>query len=279
MTIMKTPFFSVVICSIDGWKLAQVSTHYERLLAAVPHEIIGIHDARSLAEGYNRGLQRARGEIVVFSHDDVTFLDKQFAQKIGARMQSWDVLGFAGASRLIYPVWFAARDHLYGAVCHWSHRAASRLYLTIYGAQDWPVTGGIEVLDGLCLIARREVAEAVGFDSNTFDGWHLYDVDFSFAAHLAGYKIGVCSDIPYIHASSSVQEGKSVFTSNDYQKYIERFSRKYKHQRKMFLFNGFSVRGTQCFVHHYESVVKLWKEETFRRATLSISRRYAGESS
>ena len=274
---MNTPFFSVIVCSIDPWNFAQVGTHFERLLAEVPHEIIGIHDARSLAEGYNRGLQRARGDIVVFSHDDVVFLDSRFAQKIGERMQSWDVLGFAGASLLVYPIWFAAQSHLHGAVCHWARRRADRLFLMIYGAQDWPVTGGIEVLDGLCMIARHEVATAIGFDSDNFDGWHLYDCDFSFATYLAGYKIGVCCDIPYIHASTSVQGTQSTFITDIYQKYVERFSRKYERQRRMQPFNQRSAHGTDCSVHDHMSLVKLWTEDVFRRATLSIARRHKEE--
>ncbi|MCL2645131.1 MAG: glycosyltransferase family protein [Betaproteobacteria bacterium] len=276
---MNTSLFSVIVCSVDPWNFAQVSKNFEHLLMEVPYEIIGIHDARSLAEGYNRGLQRARGDIVIFSHDDVTFLDKHFAQKIGTRMQSWDVLGFAGASRLIYPIWFAAVEHLNGAVCHWFSHSANHLHLMIYGAQDWPVTGGIEVLDGLCMITRHEVATAVGFDSDTFDGWHLYDCDFSFASHLAGYKIGVCCDIPYIHASTSVQGTQSTFLSDSYQKYIERFSRKYAHQRKMMPFEPRSARGTDCFVNGHKNLMNIWTEDVFRRATTSITRRYAGEFS
>jgi GT2 family glycosyltransferase len=264
--------FSVIICSIDPWNFAQVSTHFERLLAEVPHEIIGIHDARSLAEGYNRGLRRARGDIVVFCHDDVTFLDRQFAQKISARMQTWDMLGFAGAARLVYPIWFAAHEHLHGAVCHWSRRYGNFLSLIIYGAPDWPVVGGIEVLDGLAMIVRHEVATAIGFDTGTFDGWHLYDCDFSFAAHLADYKIGVCCDIPYIHSSASVQGEKSAFASSDYQKYVRRFIEKYEHRHKMSSAGLRSAPGAQCFVNSHSMIAKLWTEDVFRRATVSIAR-------
>ncbi|MCL2523244.1 MAG: glycosyltransferase family protein [Betaproteobacteria bacterium] len=275
---MNAPFFSVVVCSIDQWKFTQVSKNFEHLLAGFPHEIIGIHDARSLCEGYNRGLRRARGDIVIFSHDDVIFLDERFAEKIGERMQSWDLLGFAGASRLVYPAWFGASEHLHGAVCHWSRLYADRLQLMIYGAKDWPVTGGIEVMDGLCMIARREVAAAVGFDDDTFDGWHLYDCDFSFAAHLAGYKIGVCCDIPYIHASASVQSTDSSFTAADYQKYAKRFIRKYEQQRQISLDNLRSAPGTSCFVNDHMSLVKLWTEDVFRRATVAIDRRHVKET-
>jgi len=275
---MSAPFFSVIVCSINPWNFAQVSTHYERLLKNVPHEIIGIHDARSLAEGYNRALQRARGDIVIFSHDDMTFLDPQFAQKISERMQAWDMLGFAGATRLVYPFWFAALESLSGAVAHWAPRYAPYFSLNIYGAQEWPVVSGIEVLDGLCMIARHEVATAIGFDADTFDHWHLYDSDFSFAASLAGHKIGVCCDIPYVHASTSVVSTQSTFNSDTYQKYVNRFIRKYEHQRKMLPFFSEPAWATHCYAQDHKSLTRLWTEDIFRRATVAIARQHAGET-
>lgn len=39
----------------------------------------------------------------------------------------------------------------------------------------------------------------MGFDSATFDGFHLYDIDFSYRAHLAGIRIGVTHDIVIAH--------------------------------------------------------------------------------
>jgi glycosyltransferase involved in cell wall biosynthesis len=272
MTAMN--MFSVVICSIDPWNFAQVGTCYARLLQGFPHEIIGIHDARSLAEGYNRGLKRARGDIVIFSHDDVLFLDKEFAQKIATRMQVWDVLGFAGASRLVQPAWYAALDSTCGAVCHWNRTNPCHLSFTVYGARNWPVTGGIQALDGICMIARKEVATTVGFDSDTFDGWHLYDLDFSFATYLADYKIGVCCDIPYVHAAVSMKGEQSHYLSASYAKYAECFLRKYGHKQEIMPFDEYSARTTRCLVNNHKSLIKLWTEDVFRRAALSINRRY-----
>ncbi|MCL2074848.1 MAG: glycosyltransferase family protein [Betaproteobacteria bacterium] len=271
---MNTHSFSVVICSVNPWNFAQAGTCFERLLRGFPYEIIGIHDAKSLAEGYNRGLGRAHGDIVIFSHDDVTFLDEQFAQKIAERMESWDILGFAGAQRLISPSWFGATDSLNGAVCHWLRRNAEYLSFNVYGAREWPVTGGIEALDGLCMIARHEVAAAIGFDSDTFDGWHLYDCDFSFAAHLAGYKIGVCCDIPYIHATASLQNAQSAFLSDSYKKYAERFLRKYGDKRGLQPLSRADARFVYCYANDHKTLINLWKEDVFRRATLSVARRF-----
>ncbi|MDR2032869.1 MAG: glycosyltransferase family protein [Azoarcus sp.] len=270
---MTAPRFSVVVCSIDPWKFAQVSACYARLLAGIPFEIIGVHNALSLASGYNQGLRQCRGDIVLFSHDDVLFLDRGFARKIDRRMQDWDVLGFVGSSRAVYPMWFAANwPHLHGAVCHWSRRYPSVLEFNIYGVNDWPVSGDIRLLDGLCMIARRDVAAAVGFDSETFDGWHLYDCDFSFAASLAGHRIGVCCDIPYIHASASVQTAGSVFLSDTYMKYIERFIAKYREEK--FIPPGFKPLQGECrCLYDHHTLMRLWNETTFRRVTLAAARR------
>ena len=51
---------SIVICSIDADKFAAVRETYAGHMGATPYEIVGIHDAKSLCEGYNRGLRRAK---------------------------------------------------------------------------------------------------------------------------------------------------------------------------------------------------------------------------
>ncbi|MDR1462737.1 MAG: glycosyltransferase family protein [Azoarcus sp.] len=277
---MSRPSFSVIICSIDTWKFAQASACYTRLLTGTSFEIIGIHDALSLAEGYNRGLRQCRGDIVIFSHDDVLFLDRLFARKIKERMQDWDLLGFAGSSRMANPPrWFTANwPHLHGAVCHWSNLRPDMLELVIYGASGWPVSGGIQTLDGLCMIARHDTATATGFDDDAFDGWHLYDTDFSFAASLVGYKIGVCCDMPYIHASASVQTSENPYYSDVYRKYAERFAAKYRAE-KLPEFADSPLQGTCIKVHDHRTLMRLWNETTFRRVTLAITRRCTANGS
>jgi GT2 family glycosyltransferase len=45
------------------------------------------------------------------------------------------------------------------------------------------------------------VVEQIPFDEKNFDGFHLYDIDFTFRAYLAGMKLAVCSDISILHFS------------------------------------------------------------------------------
>jgi len=45
----------------------------------------------------------------------------------------------------------------------------------------------------------RALAERIRWDEANFDAFDLYDVDFSFRAHLAGYRVVVCPDISILH--------------------------------------------------------------------------------
>ena len=87
---MVEPGISVLICSIDAAKYARVTASYQRLLSGYPHEIIGIHDARSLAEGYNRAVQKSGGELLLFSHDDVEIVSGDLAPAIARASASLD---------------------------------------------------------------------------------------------------------------------------------------------------------------------------------------------
>jgi glycosyltransferase involved in cell wall biosynthesis len=265
---MKTPFFSVVICSIDPWRFAQVYILYEQLLAGFPHEIIGIHDAKSLAEGYNRGLARARGDILIFSHDDILILDPDFARKIGERLRDFDILGFAGTQRLESEYWWNTElSWMFGAMAH--HIRNDRyISLSIWNTKGWPVIGNIQAIDGLCIVARREIVEEIGFDETVFDGFHLYDLDFSFSAWRAGKKVGVCCDIPILHASM----GKYDANHSRYGRlFIEKHKDALPDSRPEPRPGG--IQGAGILLSSPQALRMVWQEDIFRRALTSWQRR------
>ncbi|MDR2925191.1 MAG: glycosyltransferase family protein [Azoarcus sp.] len=265
MNLPEPPFFSVIVCSVNPWKFAQINACYEALLANVPHEIIAIRDASSLAEGYNRGLRRARGDIVIFSHDDILILDPDFAQKISRRMRDFDILGFAGTRRCTSPFWWHAGVPLAsGAIA--SIRSVDNvitIVMSTWNTSPWPVVDNIQAIDGLCMIARRDAAEEIGFDEKTFDGFHLYDLDFSFSAYLAGKKLGVCCDIPVIHAS----EG-------DFGETHARYGRLFTEKFRDVLHDGTDKSaGTALAIPDYRALREIWQKDIFRRAQIALQRR------
>ncbi len=190
---------SVVVCSITPPKYEAVCATYARSLAGTSHEIVGIHDARSLCEGYNRGMERAKGDILVFSHDDVEQLAPSLGSVLDAHLQGADVIGVAGTTRLIGMGWASSGiEHAHGVV---THPAGPHFELAMYGVTA-PLMLGMQALDGVFFATRREVATALRFDEAAFDGWHGYDADFSYRCHQAGFRVAVALDIPLVHHSS-----------------------------------------------------------------------------
>jgi len=260
---MNTPSFSVIVCSIKPWNFAQACTRFERLLAKVPFEIIGIHDARSMAEGYNRGLRRARGDIVIFSHDDILILDPDFAHKISLRLQNFDLLGFTGTRRVIAESWWSAGfPWLSGAIAHVFNEA---LLLNIWNPEPWPVVDDIQGIDGLCVMARRETAEEIGFDETTFDGFHLYDLDFSFSAWRAGKRLGVCCDIPVIHASMGRY-------GEEHARYGRLFIEKHKDALPAGTIKIDKVVGMAASFPNHRALCAAWQEDVIRRCWIAYLR-------
>jgi hypothetical protein len=215
------PRLSVIICSIHPERFDRVCANLRALLAPVPHEIIGIHDARSLCDGYNRGIARASGDVLLFSHDDVEIVAPDLAPRLLAHLRSFDLVGIAGTTHLLGGNWISAGwPHLRGQVGSRTSSQPSRLMTSVFGLQPG-LAAPVEALDGVFFAARREVVERIRFDAETFDGWHLYDLDFSFSAHLAGFRVAVCQDVCLIHDSRGDYRA-------DWQRHVDRFEAKHR---------------------------------------------------
>ena len=209
---------SIILCSADDKRFEAASRMYRRLLTG-PLETIRVVGARSLADGYNRAFAQSHGELVILAHEDVQVLTGSFETALRGHMGRFDLIGVAGTTKLIGPKWFTAgAPYIYGQVAHPADEAGV-FAVSIYSAASRSV-GGIQALDGLFLAARRHVLERVPFDAETFDGFHLYDLDFTFRAHHAKFRLGVASDLHLFHASGGRFDAA-------WDRYAARFTRKH----------------------------------------------------
>src|SRR5262249_44438207 len=94
---------SFVVCSITPAKLEALKTNIRRSMRDESWELVHIDDARSLAEGYNRGLDRATGELIVLCHDDIEFVCTDFEEKLRSHLAEFDMVGVAGSTRVSGP--------------------------------------------------------------------------------------------------------------------------------------------------------------------------------
>jgi predicted O-linked N-acetylglucosamine transferase (SPINDLY family) len=200
--LSSRPRVSVVICSIDRRKFERATASYRERFAGRSLEIVGVHDARSLAEGYNRAAAGAGGDVLVFSHDDIELETPDFAARMLAHLDRFDGIGIAGASKVVGPEWGqAGQRHVHGHVLH-APPADRRGVLLMAAGFQAPVREGIRVLDGVFLAVRRHVWEAHRFDADTYDGFHLYDLDFTWRASGAGARLAVPLDLLILHHST-----------------------------------------------------------------------------
>jgi len=211
--------FSVIVCSADPEKFARVSAGYSRLLAGCAFEIVGIHDAASLAEGYTRGAAAAAGRLLILSHDDVEVLTPDFAERVRRHLATFDLIGIAGTTRLVGAGWADAGDPYRFSLVTTPMGAPGTLRTKVTGGGGL-VVPDVQALDGAFWAMKRDVAATVGFDAATFDGFHLYDLDFTFRAALAGRRLAVCRDLVVIHDSLGSYD-------DDWRRYKARFERKF----------------------------------------------------
>jgi tetratricopeptide (TPR) repeat protein len=198
--------FTIVMCSIDDAKCARAVALYRRLFADVPHELVVVRDAASLASAYNAAIATATGEFVLLSHDDVDVLDDDFAARIAWLLSTqFDALGVIGSTRIGGPaIGWSGHPHLRGWI---THRAAGDPRWQVDVLDPRPTADGVVALDGVLIAARRDTLRAIPFDATTFDGFHLYDLDWSYRAAGAGFRLGVAGELLVVHASRGSYDG------------------------------------------------------------------------
>jgi len=214
----KLPSLSFITCSIDRQKQARFEANLAQHFADWPHELLVIRDARSLAEAYNRGIDQTTGEWIVFCHDDIEFVQADAPWRLFSALSRVSLVGVAGTTHLSGPtsLWSGPSS----GYCQVAHvTPEGQLMSSLYGLGDGLVANA-EALDGVFLACHRSVAETIRFDADTFDHFHLYDTDFSWRAHRAGFPVGISQDLLLIHHSlGSFDE--------TWQRYADRFRSKH----------------------------------------------------
>ena len=165
-------------------------------------------DNREKNEGlctvYNRGAAEANGRVLVFMHEDVWMLEREWDAvllKKFRELPEMQILGVAGSAYLVdspYALWAAAGiPYTFGKVVHLIEKS-EEFFLSVFNDRD----GDQEavVVDGLWFAARKTLFEKCRFDGETFTRFHFYDLDICMQALEFG-KIFVTTDIRVLHKS------------------------------------------------------------------------------
>jgi glycosyltransferase involved in cell wall biosynthesis len=179
-----------------------------------------INNGESLTKSYNRGLEQASNDIVVFCHDDITLETKQWGKKLlklYSENEDYSILGVAGTKNLSSSGrWWDDKKAMYGRVKH-THEGKS--WLSTYSPDQNNRIEEVVVVDGVFFSVRKSGIKK-NFDESV-EGFHFYDVSFCFQNRLEGVKVGVHTNIRVNHQSIGM-------TNEQWEKNRTTFANKYE---------------------------------------------------
>ena len=199
------------------------------------YEFIGIDNSAgtfaSAAAALNRGAAQARGDYLIFAHQDMRFISPDTLARIEALMLSLPDAGIAGV------IGVKETGETGGYIINTYEMLGARI--------DRPEE--VQTLDECLLIVPRKIFALMPFDEKVTDGWHLYGVDYCLTARAAGLKTYV---LPVLtHHFSLATNYAGLF---DYQRRVFR-----KHYRL------FPKIYTTCGKISRRALARAWFKNTF----------------
>jgi hypothetical protein len=164
-------------------------------VAALPR-VCQVRGYPHITKAYNQAAKSCSEELLCFVHDDVQFGFNlaQFLAAIEVVKRS-GIVGVCGTTRLEDDGtwWRTLPRHEINACCKGAVGSP-------HGMLRWNGFGPVVVVDGVMLLMRRSVFDALGGFDERLTGAHFYDVDISLRAHRAGFVNNVV-DLPVFHKS------------------------------------------------------------------------------
>lgn len=134
----------------------------------------------------NQGWRLASGEFVCFLHNDTEMREPRWLERLVQALEADPSVGLAG----LYGAKRIRRDGRYAGRTI-VHALAEAPALSV------PVTE-VAVVDGVCLLIRRGLLEALGGFDEGYGFFHGYDKDLSFAVRETGRRC-VVVNAPFLH--------------------------------------------------------------------------------
>lgn len=154
----------------------------------------------SLTECYEKILNDAKNDTIILCHDDISLTkSNKWGKKVLNNFENNDysILGVAGTT--LFPdnaIWWNDKSSLIGQV---EHTDGKKTWTSYFSRSLGESIVESVVLDGVFLMVRRDRLKYN--PDTTVQGFHFYDIDFTFGNHINGGKNGVVTNIKVLHKS------------------------------------------------------------------------------
>jgi glycosyltransferase involved in cell wall biosynthesis len=241
---------SVIVCSKRASHLDSLKSNIEDTIGC-PYELIVLDNSNSeysIFSAYNLGIERSRGNILCFIHEDVLFHTPDWGGKlknIFSQNFQTGIVGVAG-SKIISEIpsgwWEQPSTALVKNILQ--HRPDGRVELLTGGFEDGKEQE-VAVIDGVFMCLRRD--SRINFNKN-LEGFHNYDQSVCLDYLKKNYKVLVTNQILLEHFSNGTIDSRWLNATYNFHKLYK------KHLPKIIgdaeLGNKERVRQISRFIFH-----------------------------
>ncbi|MBD3319541.1 MAG: glycosyltransferase [Chitinivibrionales bacterium] len=217
---------SIIVCSRISGPSRDIHERNVKKTIADECEYIRIDNTGNeygLASAYNRGVDKARGSICVFMHEDAFFMEMGWGAALRKKFDAdpgVGLVGVAGTQHLFAHDlrWhIAGRPYIRGRVIHELDKG-SRFVLSVL---SWDKADAeVVAVDGLFFAIRTELFNAIRFDADNFHRFHFYDLDICMQVRQT-HRCIVTWDLLLKHLSAGKNDA-------DWYEAAGKFRRKYR---------------------------------------------------
>lgn len=210
---------SIIISSYKEDFFQSISKNIAKTIGNVEYEIVQIWNPNtmSICQAYNIGAEKAKYDKLLFIHEDIKFLEKNWGEILLAKyfsLPNLGVIGVAGSmKKYLYPTGFMTgnKTDSFMYVFH-----SKKLDEIKYENNNNLIPQKIKVIDGVFMGMHKNVWEDIKFNEK-IKGFHFYDMDFSLRASYK-YQNYLVPDCPIAHYSRGGFNNKWIEQSFKFHK-------------------------------------------------------------
>lgn len=205
----RKTIISIIVCSRFSKIASTLSNNINSTIGDIDYEIIWIDNSLnqySIFEAYNIGVEKSTGNYLCFMHEDIIFHSKNWGNIIKNifNNEKVGIIGVIGGYYIgkFSTDWYSSRitrgEIIQG---YYKKNLYQKKHFNVNKYNYGPYVAAIDGL-WMCIPKNLFTNHKIQWDSNTFHGFHLYDLDICMQVNSLGYKIQIADDILIEHQSS-----------------------------------------------------------------------------
>ena len=189
MNHLDSSKIAFIVCTNNDEYMKECRMYIEALNVpeGIDINIIEVHEASSMASGYNEGMHSTDAKYKIYLHQDVFIINRDFIYDLLSVFKSDESIGMVGMVGTPYlykngTMWYGIRVGNYYRLEQFRKSGQVPKLIPLKNSLC-----EVEAIDGLLMATQYDLE----WREDVFDKWDFYDVSQSFEFIRAGYRVVV----------------------------------------------------------------------------------------